>query len=193
MATGKTYPVLQAGFSVCVLAVAKWLVDPQNAIVWVGVIAFVGGIIFFVPHLANVKLCSNAAAKLDRAQFGAALILGASLAISLATNRAVFGDMAGARMFGVVMGLVLLFTGNNLPKLTRPLADPSGGNAIAQKAAERFAGWVFVLAGLIYIAVWLLGPADSVKLLSSSVGLSAFFLVMGRWAMLVVGNRLTKT
>ena len=51
-------------------------------------------------------------------------------------------------------------------------------------AAERFAGWILVLAGIAYIALFLFAPLDQAGRLSSVIGISALMAIAANWAWL---------
>ena len=176
-----SYPVKQAAFCVVALGAANWFYSPQKAAAWALVIG-VGIGILVLPRLlpACRKNIGPQNKTIARAQFLAFLILGASLALSLLQNFGAIDVSIYKRSFGVIMGFVLIVTGNHLPKtvrsLTAPRCDPT-----RLMAAELFAGRVFVLAGIIYVAVWIFGPLDQINLMSSLVGLTAFMLVFIRW------------
>ena len=84
---------------------------------------------------------------------------------------------------GMTIGAVLIVTGNVLPKIAQPISLRQR-KFIGVMAADRFAGWTFVLTGIVYVAAWLFAPLDHVMLISSLVGLSAFLLVIATWAWL---------
>lgn len=86
----------------------------------------------------------------------AGLVATATIAVSIV---AAWGVMAGAlgadtpvRIMMVFNALMLAYYGNAIPKavLRTPVA----------RAARRFAGWVFVLGGVISAALWAFAPLD---------------------------------
>ncbi|MGZ3306411.1 MAG: hypothetical protein ACXU8U_11175, partial [Asticcacaulis sp.] len=60
-----------------------------------------------------------------------------------------FDHALGLRYFGVFMGLLMIISGNALPKLSQP------HTAGAARTADRLAGWLFVLGGLAVVAQWI--------------------------------------
>jgi hypothetical protein len=76
---------------------------------------------------------------------------------------------------GAVVGIVLVL-GNALPKLVRPFWM-HGNDPARVMAADRFAGWIFVLAGIVFVALWAFAPTEHVMRISALVGLAAFGLV----------------
>ena len=176
-----SYPVNQAAFCVVALGAANWFYSPQKTAAWALVIGISIGILV-LPRLLpacrnNVGAQNN---HISRAQFLAFLILGSSLVFGLLQTNGLIDASIGKRSYGIVMGFVLIVTGNHLPKTVRSMTA-SRCDPARLMAAELFAGRVFVLAGIIYVAVWIFGPLDQVNLLSSLVGLSAFALVLARW------------
>jgi len=89
------------------------------------------------------------------------------------------------RLACIVFGLMLLGAGNILPKIVMPVR--SGGAHPAQRRADRLAGAVFVLAGLICIAVAVLAPAARILLIEASVGIAAFLVAGLLWAGAALG------
>jgi hypothetical protein len=87
---------------------------------------------------------------------------------------AIENDIA-KRGVGIILGLILIAAGNLLPKFR--LFDAPGRDPAQTLAAERFAGWVFVITGTAYVIIWALAPMSSVRLVSSIVGLTSFALV----------------
>lgn len=93
------------------------------------------------------------------------------------------GNDITRRAYGVGVGVLLVVIGNFVPKQLEPLLEKQC-SAAAIQSLQRFAGWVFVLAGLGYAGAWLvlpLGPADTV---STTLCISAVVLVFGRWMLI---------
>jgi hypothetical protein len=86
------------------------------------------------------------------------------------------------RAIGALIGVMALVIGNFLPKL-RPLNSPDA-NPAKGMAAERFAGWILVLAGIAYIALFLFAPLDQAGRLSSVIGIGALMAIAANWAWL---------
>jgi hypothetical protein len=91
---------------------------------------------------------------------------------------------AARRAIGLVIGVMVVVVGNFLPKL-RPLGSP-GGNSAEATAAERSAGWVLVLAGITYIALFAVAPLDKAALLSSVLGIGALVVIAANWVRLAL-------
>jgi hypothetical protein len=97
------------------------------------------------------------------------------IAIAIAKKTGAIDYDLAKRGVGIIFGLMLIGAGNLLPKFR--LFDVAQLDRVKALAVERFAGWVFVLGGIAYVAVWALAPMPSAMLISSIVGLAAFALV----------------
>ena len=105
---------------------------------------------------------------LRNAIIGAGLLLAASASVAGAVRFDLIGDGTSERVMGVLLGIVLVVTGNFIPKTLEPLSaercDPS-----RKQALQRFAGWAFVLAGVGYAIVWLTFPLDRANAVAMSI------------------------
>jgi hypothetical protein len=88
--------------------------------------------------------------------------------------------LVARRGVGVTIGLILMVTGNFVPKLR--LFQPATGAAQGD-AIDRFAGWIFVVCGLAFAAVFLSAPADKVFIVPPFIVLAGFLAVLARWLM----------
>jgi hypothetical protein len=86
--------------------------------------------------------------------------------------------LVARRGVGTVLGLMLVATGNFVPKLR--LFQPATGTAHSD-AIDRFAGRIFVACGLAFAAVFLFAPADRLFILSPIIVLAGFLGVFARW------------
>ncbi len=109
----------------------------------------------------------------------AGLVVIAVVGLAAAGNTGVIDNELAKRASGVAWGVLLMVLGNFLPKVARPFGAPGGSAGTA--AAERLAGWIFVLAGMGYIAAWLLAPETYGMLVSSLIGLGAFAAAILVW------------
>ena len=97
------------------------------------------------------------------------------IALAISKETGVIEHDVAKRGVGVIFGLMLIVVGNLLPKFR--LFDSPRRDPAQTHAAERFAGWVFVITGTAYSIIWAFVPMSSVMLVSSIVGLSSFALV----------------
>ena len=103
------------------------------------------------------------------------------IAIAVGREFGLIGGEFGKRAVGMMIGAVLIVTGNVLPKFVLPLRIRAQHPAQAM-ATERFAGWTFFLTGFVFVLVWLFAPIEYVKVVSSAFGLGAFLIVLTVWA-----------
>lgn len=88
--------------------------------------------------------------------FWAALMIGSALALTALEGAGILPD-GGERGTGVVIGLVLAWTGNMMPKWGAGKKCASDGEAFRMK---RFAGIVMMLGGLGYAVAFVLAPLE---------------------------------
>lgn len=105
----------------------------------------------------------------------AGLVATAMIAVSLAAAwgvmTGVLGHDAPVRVMMVFNALILAYYGNAIPKavLRTPVA----------RTARRFAGWVFVLGGLISAALWAFAPLDIATPIALAVTAGSAILAIG--------------
>ncbi len=97
----------------------------------------------------NTKSCTNIL--LIRAIWIAAAMIIVSGSIALAKSIGLIEGQLIFRIIGVAFGLILMVTANFFPKQLFP--------STAAKAQRRIA-WLFVIAGLLYIIVWITGDTQ---------------------------------
>jgi len=90
------------------------------------------------------------------------------------------------RAMGLILGVIIVVTGNFLPK-TRPLNAPGVNPPGPAAAAERFAGWTLVVVGIAYVALFLFAPLDQARRISSVLGIVAMIYVAASWAWMLRG------
>jgi hypothetical protein len=90
------------------------------------------------------------------------------------------------RAMGLIIGAVIIVTGNFLPK-TRPLTAPGVNPPGPAAAAERFAGWTLFVVGIAYIALFAFAPLDQARKISSILGIGAMIYVAASWAWMLRG------
>jgi uncharacterized membrane protein len=77
-------------------------------------------------------------------------IVAISLALVFAEKADILGDLMSLRITMALSGLVVAYFGNAIPKAVF--------RSTRAAALQRFAGWVFVVTGLVYAAAWLFTP-----------------------------------
>ena len=90
------------------------------------------------------------------------------------------------RAMGLIIGVMVVITGNFLPK-TRPLNAPGVNPPGPSAAAERFAGWTLVVVGIAYIALFAFSPLDQARKISSILGIIAMIYVAASWGWMLRG------
>ena len=83
------------------------------------------------------------------------------------------------RVVAISIGAAMMIAGNALPKLLPPHGTRRKG--IGGIAAERFAGWTFVLAGIPYVALLTFAPIAYAMPAAALTGLAAFAVAGANW------------
>jgi hypothetical protein len=96
------------------------------------------------------------------------LLLGFAAVVIAKETGQIDGIMA-KRGVGALLGLIMVVTGNILPKLIFPLT-----RAARIGTAERVSGWILVLTGLALVAAFAGLPDDNVALQGAVIGLAGF-------------------
>lgn len=116
-----------------------------------------------------------------RALFAFISLVGIVTGVAAAKGMGFLEATAARRAIGVLIGVMALVIGNFLPKL-RPLNSPD--DPAKGMAAERFAGWILVLAGIAYFALFLFAALDQAGRFSSLIGICALLAIAANWAWL---------
>ena len=90
------------------------------------------------------------------------------------------------RAMGLIIGVMIVITGNFLPK-TRPLNAPGVNPPGPAAAAERFAGWVLVLVGIAYVMLFVFTALDQARKISAILGIGAMIYISASWAWMARG------
>ncbi|HXW82821.1 MAG TPA: hypothetical protein VEJ86_00310 [Candidatus Binataceae bacterium] len=112
-------------------------------------------------------------------------LLGIAVALALAKGERLIDAGAAARAIGFTIGVMIVVVGNFLPKM-RPLESNAGDSAMAT-SAERFAGWLLVLAGLAYTGLFAFAPLAEARPISSIIGIGTLLVIAVNWAWLKRG------
>jgi hypothetical protein len=100
-------------------------------------------------------------------------------ALAVASAAGILDTGVARRLVGMGLGLMMLLTGNLLPKL-RPLTW-LGGNA-RTGAVERLSGWLLALAGIAWVALFALAPLSEARQVAALIGMAAVLIIGVRWA-----------
>lgn len=110
-----------------------------------------------------------------------------ALVLTVSARAGMLDPLFVKRAIGVLIGATIVITGNFLPKV-RPMSAP-GSDPAKATAAERLAGWLLVLAGAVYLALFLFAPLDMARLAAPIIGLAAVAVVALNWLWLARGGR----
>jgi len=152
--------------SVIFLGIMMWALEPDKALIWVLAIGTMPLMWLFIEfrmrarpgHPGNHE-------KRDQIRYsvlGGSLLIGLPLAFQYADASGLLtgSNTLDERAFGIVMGLILVAFGNVIPKKLPELGDGTAQIQARKQARLRFAGWVFVLAGLGHSLIWLILPLE---------------------------------
>ena len=163
--------VFLLGASLC------WLI-PERSIAWVLAMLTlpVAWLLQTVLKKLGVDVARASADRrtLARAIAAAGLIMAISMAAVLIQKLGWIEAGTGAlgkRALGLIVGAMVIAYANVVPK--------TPGSARLQ-ATLRFSGWVLVLAGMAYSAIWLLAPITYASTLATWVLFSGLVLVLAR-------------
>lgn len=110
-----------------------------------------------------------------------AVVLAAVVAVAVGRRTGMLEPELAKRIGVLMFGVMLAVLGNYLPKFVGPWSTPTA------LAARRFAGWVFVVSGVAYVATCLFAPMPQAVVASSLIGIGAFVLAGANW-LRVVGH-----
>lgn len=144
------------------LAAWNWYVQPQRASVWTVVLVVLALLMLAAlavrrsqPGVAGRRGADSIAGGIVFAGLMLASSLGLKLAAALgATSRS---DLS-QRVLMVILGVFFASIGNALPKTIQPLTANCDGARV--QAFQRFAGWTWVLTGLMFATAWLVLPVN---------------------------------
>ena len=119
-----------------------------------------------------------------RALICAALLLGMASMRTLLPPSYLSVELA-QRLFGVLLGCVVILYANGVPKALSPLIRMRCNPAVEQ-SLRRFCGWSLVLGGLGFVIAWLAAPIAWANVAATTVLAVALcaFLVRFAWSAL---------
>ncbi|PHS27424.1 MAG: hypothetical protein COA84_04435 [Robiginitomaculum sp.] len=170
------------------LGITNWVITPQYAWRWFAGIMYMPSMWIFVIWALNRRPLSQYS--ITERRFFIVSVLSASLLIFLAFSLRViehfdvFNMAAIDRAWGIGIGLFLAALGNTLPKVLGPLSAKQCAGSEKQ-SVQRFAGWAFALAGLMYAVLWMFASIKLADAISIYIVMAALALVVLRylWAM----------
>lgn len=169
------------------LAGVDWYLQPQRAVAWGAALAFVGVMalaLLGASRLSGTAPASRAAESLRSGVAFGSLILVCSLGAKLLAALGAMGsEEISHRVSMAILGVLVAFGGNGLPKMLTPLAELRCDPARVQ-ALQRRAGWTFVLSGLAFSVAWLVLPIAAAEPVSLCLLLGGTLLVAAQVARL---------
>ncbi len=165
-----------------IMTAGNWYLKPERAAVWAMVVLLIGCMAsaWLRVSLGSKKeiVPSQERASIRTGVVFAGLILATTLSVKFALALGVVGsaDLAW-RSIMALSGFFLVFAGNAIPKKLRPLASVECDVARLQ-AFQRFAGWMWVLAGLAVSIAWMALPVSLAESISSWV-LPSGMIILG--------------
>ncbi|WP_156823418.1 hypothetical protein [Woodsholea maritima] len=107
---------------------------------------------------------------------GAMIILGCALGASLFKDLGLWDGEQVTRSAGIVLGFVLMVTGNYLPKA--PVKACTQAQSRLALRAQRRVGQIFLAVGAVSIVIWVAMPLAYAPKVTSGLGLVTFALAM---------------
>ena len=109
-----------------------------------------------------------------------AIVAGVVVVMALGVGKltGMLDPLLARRGVGAMVGLLLMVTGNFVPKLR---LFQSALGAADRDHLDRFAGWLFVVCGLAVTAIFLWAPSDHLFIVAPVVILGGFLAVFTRW------------
>lgn len=114
--------------------------------------------------------------RLGRTSLIAALIVGAAAALRWLAPEYIEMETT-KRLLGLLLGAVVVFYANTVPKL---IVSQSRHSPAVGQALRRFTGWALALGGIGYMLAWLVAPLDMANPIAGAVLASALLMVVIR-------------
>jgi hypothetical protein len=186
----KTFHSIIALFAITIMALGagNWVLQPDKALTWtIGMLAMPFIWIFVAWTLRKRPLgeYGNAERKFFiLSVFSVGVILVLAMIMRLVDSTTSFSFAGIERMWGIALGLFLLGMGNIVPKILSPLTV-KGCSSVEHQASQRFAGWMFVLAGFVQTLLFVFFPIKQAGSFALLVLVTVLILVSLRylWAM----------
>jgi hypothetical protein len=175
---------------VAALGAADLYFMPQHALTWsigMGAMAAVWIVAIFAGRASSARTDSDRSFLFLSVAL-AGLMIAVSLGVPLAGAFGIGGSTLRDRALGIVLGLMLVVMGNMVPKVLGPLTAKRCSSARTQ-SLQRFTGWIFTLAGLAYVGVWILLPVPEADAIATPLCAAAVVLVLLRWGWAFVSPR----
>lgn len=196
-----TTPSLNARFApiallVAGLCAANWYFAPQHSavsLVGVGTMAGVWIVATGVTWLGITRTDSERRYIILSAVIGGLMLAGSEGLALAKTLGVVHGDFV-LRAVSAAMGFALVVLGNALPKVLTPPEAMRCAPEQMQKI-QRLSGWMFVIAGFVYMAAWIFLPlTEAATIAVASCGaIVAFVLFRAVWTIALTKRKASST
>ena len=153
-------------FLLTILALAigfsNWYLKPEAGGVWLaGTLSLpaLWGIVTMIGKRRPLSAYSPS----ERSMFTTSVIAaGLMLVVAQSVHLIEFIGLSASdaidRVWGIVVGIVLIAIGNTTPKVVPPLGAKECGTPAKSQNLRRFAGWALVLGGMGYVLAWAFLP-----------------------------------
>lgn len=167
------------------LAAANWYLDPGRPSAPATALVLLGGLTLAL-RLARGRPNADLARRDPGLSITSGIVF-AGVVVAVSQGAKLLGKLGAVdsvdlsrRSLMAILGALLVFTGNAIPKTLAPLSAEC--DAAKAQAAQRLAGWTWVLAGLTLAIAWLVLPVSLAEpitflLLPASILISAVQLV----------------
>jgi hypothetical protein len=109
----------------------------------------------------------------------AAIQVVGALLLTLASKLGWIDSETATRGVMVLIGLVLVVVGNNLPKTQEGPPSQTVGDVAARQSITRVGGWALMLGGLVWVILWTVAPRDLAQFGSIAAVASAVVVMLG--------------
>lgn len=164
---------INAALAGAVLAIepSKWIVVPVGALLLPCCYIFIR---FGYRHASCAPACMTEIH--EHLAMGAFMITSA-LAITLTDITGMTPGEVRPRITGAMLGMLIVFFGNRLPKQSLSKACPTQRAIVAQRIHRR-AGYAMVIAGILMVASWIVFPQDIAEPVFLAVGILMTLVVL---------------
>lgn len=149
---------------IVVAAMIVWPYKQQASLIVLGGVAVFSSVWFIVRmlHLRCGKDWINSTSRREIlfAIILASMLLLGSISSTLLKELELIDQDMTKRISGVLIGMMLICMGNYMPKKLTQQSGSCGCGTRKSASLQRFMGWIFVLAGILYAIVWIVFDLD---------------------------------
>tara|TARA_R110002096_G_scaffold173781_2_gene348130 strand:- start:320085 stop:320702 length:618 start_codon:yes stop_codon:yes gene_type:complete len=145
---------------IVVAAMIVWPYKQQASLIVLGGVAVFSSV-WFIVRMLHLRCGKDWMSSTSRREilFGiilASMLLLGSISATLFKELELIDQDMTKRIAGVLIGVMLICMGNYMPKKLTQQSGSCGCGTRKSASLQRFMGWIFVLAGLLYAGVWML-------------------------------------